>query len=43
MVYVGSGNVSSDELDMNIGNTTFNTRSPKWVKMPISEKKTQKT
>ena len=24
MVYVGSGNVSSDELDMNIGNTTFN-------------------
>ena len=24
MAYVGSGNVSSDELDMNIGNTTFN-------------------
>ena len=24
MAYVGSGNVTSDELDMNIGNTTFN-------------------
>ena len=24
MASVGSGNVSSDELDMNIGNTTFN-------------------
>ena len=23
MAYVGSGNVTSDELDMNIGNTTF--------------------
>ena len=23
MAYVGSGNLSSDELDMNIGNTTF--------------------
>ena len=23
MAYVGSGNVISDELDMNIGNTTF--------------------
>ena len=24
MAYVGSGNVTADELDMNIGNTTFN-------------------